>query len=334
MPIYRCTACGFVGEDSALAAGESLPCARCGNPSTLYAAPFYVQKLVERYLATRRELDALKQAVANPEEESSPEANQGQASSPLDPDQFANTALLATEAQHRPLRDWFAARQIGATFALDAVDTTGYFDEAAREIGEHHAALDALMEQVRYAYRREFSWINVDLGKRDAADRERILGFCRQLYSHTLFTRYTYKKQTQVLGLGIQPAPVVREFFLGAWLEWYALGALLQLCASKQRAFSCARNVTLALQNDEKRELDVAFLIAGRTLLVIECKTGEFRADIGKYAKLRQRLGLDRTQFILCNPDLPDDQLAGLGGMYGLTFANLGTLRSHLEIMI
>ena len=72
----------------------------------------------------------------------------------------------------------------------------------------------------------------------------------------------------------------------------------------------------------------------GRTLFVIECKTGEFRADIDKYTKLRKQLGLDATQFIICNPDLPDDQLAGLGKMYGLSFVNLQTLRSHLECVV
>lgn len=334
MPIYRCNACGFIGEDNAAPPGGSQPCAKCGTASTLFAAPFYVQKLVERYLATRRELEVLRNAAANPEEESSPAPDSSGTPARLAAEDLGNTALLATAAQHQPLHDWFAAKQIGATFDLDAVDTTGYFDEAAREIGAHHEVLDGLMEQVRFAYRKEFTWINIELGKREPAAREQILAFCRQLYGHTLFSHYSFRKQTQVLNLGIQPAPVVRDFFMGAWLEWQALGTLLHLCVTKQRDFSCARNVTLALQNAGKRELDVVALLGGRTPLVIECKTGEFRADIDKYAKLRKRLGLDRSQFILYNPNLPDDQLNGLGSMYELTFVNLRTLRPHLEIMI
>jgi hypothetical protein len=333
MPIYRCSACGFVGEETA-APGEKRPCARCGTASTLFDTPFYVQKLTERYVATRRELEALKLAAANPEEESSPGEAAQSASRALLADDLHNTDLLATESQHRPLRDWFGARHIGATFVLDAVDTTGYFDEAAREIGEHHGILAELVERVRFAYRKEFSWINVDLSTCDPAVRDGVLAFSRQLYSHTLFSRYTYKKQTQQLGLGIQPAVVVREFFLGAWLEWFALATLLQVCVDKRRDFSCARNVTLALPNAEKRELDVVVLVGNRTPVIIECKTGEFRSEIDKYAKLRQRLGLDRSQFIICNPELPDDQLAGLGSMYDLTFVNLGSLRAHLECMI
>jgi hypothetical protein len=43
---------------------------------------------------------------------------------------------------------------------------------------------------------------------------------------------------------------------------------------------------------------------------------------------------MDRTQFVICNPELQADQLAGLSRMYDLTFMNLGSLRAHLEALI
>ena len=156
-------------------------------------------------------------------------------------DDLHNSNQLATEAQHRPLSDWFKARQIAATHDLSAVDTTGFFDEAAREIGDHYEALAGLMEQIRFAYRNEFTWLNVDLSNYDPLVRQNVLGFCRELYSHTLFARYSYKQQTKILGLGIQPAKAVRAFFTGGWLEWYALTTLLSLCMEHGHEFSCAR---------------------------------------------------------------------------------------------
>jgi hypothetical protein len=252
----------------------------------------------------------------------------------LSADDLSNTDLLATEEQHKALQDRLRARQIDTTVDLAAVDTTGYFDEAALEIGERHALLAGLIEQVRHAYRRDFSWVKFSLAKYEPADRQRIIDFFRQLYSHTLFTRYSFKKQTQELGLGIQPAKVVRQFFMGAWLEWYVLATLLKLCVDGKREFSCARNLILALPTGERRELDVTVLVEGRTLIVVECKTGEFRDDIRRCVDLRTRLGMDRTQFIVCNPELRDDQLAGLGRMYDLTFTNLGSLRAHLQSLI
>lgn len=334
MPVYRCAACGQVGEDAAAPAGSRIQCAKCAAECTLFATTFYVERLVERYLAARRELEALKSAVANPAEESSPESASKPSSAVLQLDDLHNSNQLATEAQHRPLSEWFKSRQIIAAHDLHAIDTTGFFDEAAREIGDHYGALAGLMEQIRFAYRREYTWLNVDMSQYDPLVRQNVLAFCRELYGHTLFARYSYKQQTQALGLGIQPANAVREFFTGGWLEWYALTTLLSLCLQHGREYSCARGTVITGQNGESRELDVAALLGGRTLLVIECKTGEFRSEIEKYVKLRQRLGIDRSQFIICNPELSDEQANGLGTMYGLTFVNLASLRSHLSVFM
>ncbi|MEO8308142.1 MAG: hypothetical protein ABI616_08880 [Pseudomonadota bacterium] len=292
-----------------------------------------MEKLTERYLAARRELETLKVALTNPAEEASPDKTSAVATSPQ-LDELHNSNQLATEEQHRPLTDWFKARQIKVSHDLHAVDTTGFFDEAAREIGDHQHALSALMDQICFAYRKEINWLEVDLGRYDPLVRQEVVGFCRELYSHTLFAKYKYNNQAKILSLGIQPAKAVRAFFTGGWLEWYALTTLLTMCMQRGREFSCARGSIVSLQNAETRELDVAVLVSGRTLLVIECKTGEFRGEIEKYVQLRKRLGIDSTQFIICSPDLEEQAATGLSAMYGLTFVNLASLRTHLAVFM
>ena len=42
-----------------------------------------------------------------------------------------NGSQLATAAQHQALDNWFRARQIEPQFDYQAVNLTGYFDEAA-----------------------------------------------------------------------------------------------------------------------------------------------------------------------------------------------------------
>ena len=64
-----------------------------------------------------------------------------------------NTSLLATAEQHAPLRDWFAARQIDAHFDYALADTSGFFDDAARMVGNNYALFGELMERLCYAYR-------------------------------------------------------------------------------------------------------------------------------------------------------------------------------------
>src|SRR3546814_17872969 len=112
MSIYRCASCGFIAEATA-AAGEKLSCGKCGTSSTLFGTTFYVQKLVERYLAVRRELEALKQTMTDPDSETSV-AEDRSAAGLLNADDLNNTDLLATDAQHKPLRDWRPeARRVG-----------------------------------------------------------------------------------------------------------------------------------------------------------------------------------------------------------------------------
>lgn len=318
------------------AQGAQVPCGKCGTTSTFFAAVFYVRQLVERYLAARRELEVLKQIEANPEQDVP--AASAAAPVPSEPalmkDDLQNTKVLATVAQHQALQDWFSSKHIKANFDFSLVDTTGFFDEAAKGIGDQFELLSGPIERVRYAYRKNFAWVNLDLSKYDPEDARAINDFFRGLYSHTFFSRYAYQKQKMMIGLAVQPALVIRSFFEGGWLEWYAFITLLNLCVERGRTFSCARSVKIEFQDEELRELDVAFLINGQAPIFIECKSGEFRGEIQKYVKFRRRLGVDRTQFIICSTDLTAEQATGLTAMYELTFVNLDSLKNHVGSLI
>ena len=94
---------------------------------------------------------------------------------------------------------------------------------------------------------------------------------------------------------------------------------------------SCTRNLSVIFPNEDLHELDVFFLVDGATPICIECKTGEFRQEIDKYLRLKKRLGIDRSQFILCCSGLSDEQAAGLSGMYELSFVSPAGLVAHLS---
>ena len=347
MAIYRCNACGFVSEDAVNPVGSKIACGRCGGACTVYGTVFYVEKLVERYFAARREIDSLQQAevpATSPPQAavsgSAASATQSTqlpaptASPILAPVDIANTSALATEAQHQPLRDWLASKQIQAVFDTTTVDTTGFFDDAARAIGERHDLFAELMERVRFAYRKSHTWINLELRDLSQKDTQAINALCRQLYSHTFFARYSWQKPEKVISLTLQQAPAVRSFFEGGWLEWYVFMELLARVQASGQAFACARSVKVTFANEDLHELDVLFLLQGRTPICIECKSGEFRRDIDKYVRLKRRLGLERSHFIICVTDLSDEQVAGLNAMYELSFVNLYRLGTHLQLLV
>ena len=343
MPIYRCNQCGFVSEEASTPIGTQMPCARCGTAATVFGTVFYVEKLVERYFSALREIKALQQPDAPPaamldasaatQLAPEPESHAADASSLQDVN-LHNTSLLATAEQHAPLQAWFASRQIEAKFDYAQVDTSGFFDDAARMVGKGYALFGELMDRVRFAYRKSHSWVNLELATLPQKDAQAINTLCRQLYSHTFFARYHYQKPEKIVRLTLQTAPTVRQFFDGGWLEWYAFIALIELAQERGVNFSCARGVKVVFPNEDLHELDVVCLPAGKPPICIECKSGEFRSDIDKYLRLRKRLGLDRQHFVICAADLTQEQAAGLTAMYELTFVNLETLAPHLATLL
>jgi hypothetical protein len=299
----------------------------------VYGTVFYVEKLVERYFAALRELAALKDAESPVDSGQDSPTAASETAAPMIGD-ASSTDALATATQHQPLQAWLAARQIQAAFDFSAVDTTGFFDDAAKAIGDGYALFSELMERVRFSYRKRFSWLNLELGNLSQKDAQAINSLCRQLYGHTFFARYVYQKQEKIVRLTLQPAPAVRRFFEGGWLEWYAFIELLTQMQARGRAFSCARGVKLTFANEDLHELDVVFLPVGQPPICIECKSGEFRQDIEKYLKLKRRLGIERSRFIVCATDLTDEQAVGLNSMYELTFVNLSSLKTHLMTLV
>ncbi len=334
MPIYRCNHCGLISEETAGTPGSTMPCARCGTTATVFGTVFYVEKVLERYFVAVRELKALQQAEADaPQEATEAEAARAEVSARQGVD-LNNTQLLATAEQHAPLQQWFAAHQIEARFDYGAVDTSGFFDDAAQLIGDQHALFGELVERVRWAYRKSHSWVNLELGTLAQKDAQAINTLCRQLYSHTFFARYQYQKPEKIVRLTLQTAPNVRQFFDGGWLEWYAFMELIKHHQQRGEAFSCARSAKVVFANEDLHELDVISLPQGQAPICIECKSGEFRRDIDKYLRLRKRLGLERSRFIVCAADLSDGQAAGLTAMYELTFVNLQSLQTHLQTLV
>ncbi|WP_213953354.1 MULTISPECIES: DUF1887 family protein [unclassified Variovorax] len=338
MPIYRCNKCGFVSEDAITPVGIKTLCGRCGTPSTVYGTVFYVEKLVERYFAALREVAALQQpdkaaaggevaALTPPEAVATPEQTLADADA-------HSSAALATATQHAPLQAWFKSRQIDAQFDHALVDTTGFFDDAARTLGDDWALFSELVDRVRFAYRKSHSWVNLELASLSQKDAQAINTLCRQFYSHTFFSRYHYQKQEKIVRLTLQTAPAVRQFFDGGWLEWYAFVELIQHARARNRGFSCARGVKVVFPNEDLHELDVVLLPEGQSPICVECKSGEFRRDIDKYLRLRKRLGIERSRFIVCAADLTDEQAAGLTAMYELTFVNLSSLKRHVDALL
>ena len=104
------------------------------------------------------------------------------------------------------------------------------------------------------------------------------------------------------------------------------------MAAAKRGAdyrFACARGVRIEFANGDKHELDVAYLPLGKTPLIIECKSGEYRRDLDKYLNLRKRLDLPPSHYLILATDLSHAQANSLSAMYQLTFVTPDRLLPH-----
>lgn len=277
------------------------------------------------YFAQRKELDELRVPTAL-----STSAESEKSSESFD---IHNSDLLSSEAQHGPIIEWFKTKNITASANIKAVDTTGFFDEAAIAIGSDYELLGEVCERIRHAQQKEFSSTLIHLEKKSKSSIKGLEAFIRRLYEHSLVSRYISNTNEGNIRIVLQNAPSVRRFFAGEWLEWYALMIGLRICQERNVKFSCARNMTLSFSSNEKRELDVFFLINKTQPLYIECKTGDFRQHLDKYVTLRKRLGISQQHFILCVADMDTEQAKGLSAMYGMTFVNTQTLGQHLSTL-
>lgn len=322
MAISRCNKCGSLAEHDSELVGSKQQCANCGTEVDVYDATFFVGRLLDRYFAMQQELNQLRAASSS--------AQPGTTSpSPL-PFDIHNTDHFSSEVQHKAILDWLRGRSIGATINGGAVDTTGFFDEAAVAIGSDRELLGHVCDRIRGAQLREVNSAIIHVDNRSDEESRALEAFARKLHHWSLVTRYFVNKPEQNIRLILQSAPAVKRFFAGEWLEWFSLMTVLRICKERGIDFSCARNLTLSLPGDEKRELDVFFLLRNSQPLYIECKSGEFRQDIAKYVALRTRLNIDPRYFIVCVADMDREHAKGLRAMHDMTFVNTETLAEHV----
>lgn len=292
----------------------------------IYNTRHFVKKLSEMYFELRKELNAVAQPATA--------AQYAETKNHHESVDIHNSDLLSSDKQHAPIIQWFKSKNISATPSVGAVDTTGFFDEAAVEIGNDYALLGEVCERIKYAQLKEFTSNIIYLDKKTKEDAQAIEAFVQRLYEHSLIARCIPNKKDKNIRVVLQNAPSVRRFFAGDWLEWFALMVGLRICQERQIHHACARNMTLTLSPNEQRELDVFFLIDNKQPVYIECKAGDYRPELDKYVALRKRLGISQKYFILCVADLDDEKCKGLSAMYDMTFVNSTTLAQHLSTII
>ncbi|MCQ8180770.1 hypothetical protein NP603_06600 [Methylomonas sp. SURF-1] len=326
MAILRCSHCGYLREVSQEHVGKTVKCPVCEQAAAIYDSVEFIKKLIDKYgalLAKYRELESVQNMPA--------EANLPKYLPKDEELDLHNTAVMTNSMQYKPVIQWFERKNIRVEVDHDALDTQGFFDEVAVELGDNFSVLQQVLDKIRKTQRNNYTSVVLNLSNHSQSDIKAITGFCRNLYEFSFVAKYFYNKNEKRAYLTLQTAPAIAGFFNGEWLEWYVFMKLLKHFYENKGLFSCLRSFNIQFANDDKYEVDVFFLINSRIPVFIECKSGEFRPFIEKYGKMRRRLEIAKENFLLLVLGVSDEQVQGLTKMYDITFLNETGFIKHIS---
>ncbi|MCD2451201.1 hypothetical protein GO003_012440 [Methylicorpusculum oleiharenae] len=328
MAILRCNNCNYLREVPNEHVGKTVKCPVCDHPAPIHDAVTLVKKVIEKYQLLLTKYQELEQPNASPTEAvSSVSPHIVSRDKLLD---LHNTTAMTNSAQFKPIIDWFKNREIDVDVNLQALDTQGFYDEVAIELGDNHEVLQTVLEKIKKAQRNDYSSVMINISNQSQKEIKIITDFCRNLYDYAFVARYFYNKKEKKIHLTLQTASTIVNFFNGEWLEWYVFMKLVKVFYEKKGLFSCLRSFVVNFSNEDKHEIDIFFLINHRTPLFIECKSGEFRSMIEKYNKLRKRLNIDKDKFLVLVLGINDEQTNGLTNMHDVTFVNEKNFIDHI----
>jgi hypothetical protein len=241
-----------------------------------------------------------------------------------------NTDMMTKIDHYAPIVGWLKQRNFQAEVNEAAMDTSGFFDEIAIELGDNYELLKRVVDTIKRRQQGKYDKAYIDLSRDEPKNIETIQKFCKQLYEYAFVAKYFYNSKNKKAVLHLQVATKIINFFNGEWLEWYAVIKIAELCYERKIKFSCTRNMIIYLPNDNnKYEIDVFFLIDDLPLF-IECKSGEYREFIDKYSRLRKKLSMPKPQFLMLTLGVDEERVRGLTAMFDITFVNEIMLIDHI----
>ena len=201
MALFRCSNCGHLREVSNDYLGKSVKCPHCKTPNPIYDTVTFVTKVIEQFVAQKKELQQLRSQVdPDPQasqDASTPEENKSlQSLSEID---IYNTAELTSKQQYEPIVKFFQERHVQVDVDQQALDTTGFFDEVAVQLGDNYNTLRLVSDKIKYIQRKGYTTVKLTLNKKSQKDIKIITQFCKDLYDYSFVAKYFYQKQEKKL---------------------------------------------------------------------------------------------------------------------------------------
>lgn len=325
MAIFRCNKCAYLREVPNQYIGKKIKCPVCQQIMPIYDTIFFIKNTLKQYFSIKNKLRDLQTDSTDVSDLTTNNFSE------LD---IFNTTAMMEKQQYQPILDWFKSKNVQVNVDKSAVDTTGFFDEVAVKLGDNYGSLRVVTDKIKRIQKKGYSNLTLNLSDYSQEEAWFIKEFCDELYEYAFIAKCFVNRTENKIHLNLQTAQPIVNFFNGEWLEWFAFMKLLTLCHEHKISFAGLRSFTINFPNKDKNELDTFFLLNDVIPIFVECKSGEFRPFIDKYAKLRKRLKIDKANFIMLVIGLSDEQIQGLTHMFDITFANEKTFVTQIAALL
>ncbi len=179
MAIFRCNKCGHIREVPNDYIGKSVNCPRCKQVNPIHDTVGFVGKIIEKYLAQYKELKQLREQLPLANLAELTDLTTGDEQQALTDIDIYNTTALASQQQYEPIVAWFKQHKIQLDINQQAIDTTGFFDEVAMQLGDNYGILSLVSDQIRYVQQKGYTNVKLTLGKRSQKEVKKLLDSAR-----------------------------------------------------------------------------------------------------------------------------------------------------------
>lgn len=205
----------------------------------------------------------------------------------------------------------------------------------SRYIGTKFESVKELISRIK-ASQADGKSFKMNLSKSSQQTISDICQLANMLHKIAFIEEYTYKNSPfYELKAKTTMAPLVQNYFSGAWLEEY-VRTCLDLVVEKFQdkiSISSLHNPQIKFQNDDNFELDLFSIINGQPLW-IESKTGDYQRHLMKYTNILKTLGIPRQNFILVLSGINQQETQELERIHKINIANCETILSKIDTVV
>lgn len=237
-----------------------------------------------------------------------------------------NTSI---EAHNSLILNWLKIRHINVKECRQSEAADDVFDSLSIFLGEKYESLSRLHDLIRKNLQTESSF-SLNLSGKSQEDIANNTKLCLQLKAYAFLSSYYYNSSTKTIHATPQKMGKFTNFCNGGWFERFVFKKISALLSESGLQYECLSNPKIVLQNGDAHELDMLFFECEQPLW-IECKTGDYQADIKKYSTMQKTILVPKQRAVLIVLGIPDEVSAKLTDLSDITVANQGNFLEKIR---